>query len=176
MIKSRLFLQLHRTRRKVSSKFRRSLKRVNHFFIACHPHLLMYLCNLRYRLQFQGHCNASCRSFWRDWRDRITQHGRFEQDFQNEIHHDLALDEFSFRWERLDEVTGASTEIVLNPALSITRLGPGVQSSYFQGILWITFGLSLIRFSGLLWYLLGEYSEYSIEKNFDSHHWQTFTL
>ncbi|KAK4699699.1 chitin synthase, partial [Phenoliferia sp. Uapishka_3] len=41
-------------------------------------------------------------------------------------------------------------------ALAITRLGSKVQTRYFQTILWITFGLAVVRMSGLLWYLLGE--------------------
>ncbi|ORY64638.1 chitin synthase-domain-containing protein [Leucosporidium creatinivorum] len=42
-------------------------------------------------------------------------------------------------------------------ALTITRLGTNTQSTYFSAILWITFGLSVIRISGMTWYLFGEY-------------------
>ncbi|KAH8925253.1 glycosyltransferase family 2 protein [Atractiella rhizophila] len=38
----------------------------------------------------------------------------------------------------------------------IGRLGKGSQTIYFQAILWITFGLSAVRFLGFLWYLCGE--------------------
>lgn len=41
-------------------------------------------------------------------------------------------------------------------ALAVTRLGDSARSRYFQAILWITFGLALVRLLGLLWYILGE--------------------
>lgn len=41
-------------------------------------------------------------------------------------------------------------------AIAITRLGPSVQVRYFQAILWITFGLSVVRFLGFIWYMVGE--------------------
>lgn len=51
-------------------------------------------------------------------------------------------------------------------ALTITRLGTQVQSRYFSAILWITFGLSAIRISGMVWYLFGEYSERNVFRTF----------
>ncbi|GAA6028478.1 hypothetical protein JCM8097_007048 [Rhodosporidiobolus ruineniae] len=42
-------------------------------------------------------------------------------------------------------------------ALAITKLGSQARSKYFQAILWITFGLALIRLSGLVWYITGEW-------------------
>ncbi|KAM0753153.1 chitin synthase [Meredithblackwellia eburnea MCA 4105] len=41
-------------------------------------------------------------------------------------------------------------------AITISRTGSNVQTRYFQAILWITFGLAFVRFSGLMWYLCGE--------------------
>ncbi|CEQ39616.1 SPOSA6832_01176 [Sporobolomyces salmonicolor] len=41
-------------------------------------------------------------------------------------------------------------------ALAITKLGQTTRSRYFQAILWITFGLSLVRLLGMIWYLTGE--------------------
>ncbi|KPV74975.1 glycosyltransferase family 2 protein [Rhodotorula graminis WP1] len=43
-------------------------------------------------------------------------------------------------------------------ALAITKLSATVRTYYFQAILWITFGLSIIRLSGMLWYLFGEWT------------------
>ncbi|GAA5897829.1 hypothetical protein JCM8208_003169 [Rhodotorula glutinis] len=43
-------------------------------------------------------------------------------------------------------------------ALAITKLSATVRTYYFQSILWITFGLSIIRLSGMLWYLFGEWT------------------
>ncbi|GAA5981736.1 hypothetical protein JCM11641_004230 [Rhodosporidiobolus odoratus] len=42
-------------------------------------------------------------------------------------------------------------------ALAITRLGSQARSRYFQGILWTTFGLSVVRLAGMIWYLIGEW-------------------
>ncbi|GAA5868205.1 hypothetical protein JCM3774_000599 [Rhodotorula dairenensis] len=41
-------------------------------------------------------------------------------------------------------------------ALAITRLGAMARSRYFQAILWITFGLSVVRLLGMIWYMIGE--------------------
>ncbi|KAI5480781.1 chitin synthase, glycosyltransferase family 2 protein [Pseudohyphozyma bogoriensis] len=51
-------------------------------------------------------------------------------------------------------------------ALTISKI-TSIQSRYFQAILWITFGLSLVRIMGLLWYLVGETGQRSEALGFE---------
>lgn len=47
-------------------------------------------------------------------------------------------------------------------AIVISRLGTQARSYYFQAVLWITFGLSAVRFLGLLYYMFGEIGEWFV--------------